>query len=371
MDNKLIELRNFINRWFCEYYYLCKISAISIFKNKEITEGNNLVICKGGIGDTIICVNIMNGSANFCSKTVIFTKEDQIDFINKFCKHKLLTITTDIDEAYCQINSIKNIYSIRSNPKDLSEIASYNSIKYISINPVFDRIRLITRFMSAISHTYKKVYYSQQNMQMIQSKILNLSLPLSAKQILQRSNTVNDNYDSNPNIGLHVAGGELIRKLKKETIKSLIESLPQYTFHLLGSELDVAEYPENYFIQENCIYKIGRLKLSDICDDLSTYRLVVCPDSMIMHLSDALYIPAVALMGNALPSTWGPIYTTSKIVTLNPKCSPCKMTSCNVYGGNSCIQAIDPLTIKSAIVELIETINSAPRQDCGQSNEVK
>ena len=113
---KLIELRNLISRWVYEYYYLFLISTISILKNKNIISGNNLVICKGGIGDTIICINIMNTCSNFCSNTVILTKADQIDFIQKFCKHKLLGITSDIDETYCKINSIQNIYSIRSNP---------------------------------------------------------------------------------------------------------------------------------------------------------------------------------------------------------------------------------------------------------------
>lgn len=366
----MIELRNLISRWVYEYYYLFLISTISILKNKNIISGNNLVICKGGIGDTIICINIMNTCSNFCSKTVILTKADQIDFIQKFCKHKLLGITSDIDETYCKINSIQNIYSIRSNPKELSEIASYNCIRYISVNPVFDRIRLITRLMSAISHTYKKIYYSRQNMQLIQSNILNLTLPVSTKQKIQQSSIVYGNFDSNRNIGLHVAGGECIRKIKKETIKSLIESMPEYTFHLLGSAVDVADYPENYFTQTNCIYKIGHLKLSEMPNELSKYKLVVCPDSMIMHLSDSLYIPVVALMGNALPSTWGPIYATSKIISLDPKCSPCKMTSCKVYGGNSCIQAIEPLTIKSSIIELIATSNSAPDHDCDQSAEL-
>ena len=63
---------------------------------------------------------------------------------------------------------------------------------------------------------------------------------------------------------------------------------------------------------------------------------------MVMHLAALCNLPLVAIMGNALPETFGPRPQTDNqiILSRNPDCSPCSRKTCHKINGNSCVQDI-------------------------------
>lgn len=80
---------------------------------------------------------------------------------------------------------------------------------------------------------------------------------------------------------------------------------------------------------------------------------VNAPDSM--HMTSLTETPLVALMGNALQSTYGPTRIGNRTIILNKssECSPCSRTSYTKYNGLSCVQAIGALEIIKSVRSMI------------------
>jgi len=72
-------------------------------------------------------------------------------------------------------------------------------------------------------------------------------------------------------------------------------------------------------------------------------------------MSSFLNKPIIALMGNAMRETWGPIPKSDNqmIISREAKCSPCSNLTCNKYEGHSCVQNIKSPEIKNNISKLL------------------
>ena len=72
-----------------------------------------------------------------------------------------------------------------------------------------------------------------------------------------------------------------------------------------------------------------------------------------MHMAAAAGTPLVAVMGNALPETYGPLSRGRAVVlSRRPPCSPCNRRVCGKYGGLSCVQDIAAGEILEALQKL-------------------
>jgi len=108
-------------------------------------------------------------------------------------------------------------------------------------------------------------------------------------------------------------------------IKMLLIEFPNFSIVLLG---DKTEKHNIDFENKNVISLEGKTDLQDLLAVIDNSELVVCHDSGIMHIANALKTPLVALYGPTDFTRTAPLGEKSVVVRNNIKCSPC------MYGGS-------------------------------------
>ncbi len=124
----------------------------------------------------------------------------------------------------------------------------------------------------------------------------------------------------------------LIQRLLEEGKRVILTSGPDPTETAMVSEiargLDV-----EVFAGETTLKELGAL----IC--LS--RILLCVDSVPLHMASALKHPVVALFGPTSEVTWGPwLNPRAKIVFQNVSCRPCYMDGCGGSKYSDCLQTL-------------------------------
>ncbi|HET7535816.1 MAG TPA: glycosyltransferase family 9 protein, partial [Candidatus Didemnitutus sp.] len=132
--------------------------------------------------------------------------------------------------------------------------------------------------------------------------------------------------------------------------RSLIESLPEQKFVLLGTAKDrpitdavAAGFGERV---ENLA---GKTNLVEYVERLNSCRLLVTNDTGGMHLANMLGVPLVALFGPTNPVRTGPIFSSPAQILQPPGCAP--------SGGGS-LADLAPEAVCSAVVSQLSTLNS-------------
>ena len=334
------------------------IIEIIIFLNsfrKQIPLANKIgIIISAGIGDNLLLAKLINYLKNKNPKAsiVILTKKNskEIHICNQYVDEVIVFEEIPREKIFEEIKLCGKIYSIRT-PFWLVVKLFTNYGGSIEFNPFYERFRLCSRIKSKLSKKYKKDFYSRIH-------ISNLFIPsnekVSLKEITFKFNNNTESIlpklDSQTYILIHTGGYDNIRKLLPSTIKTLIQKI-NFIVVLIGEESS-----DDYSDMKNCLDLRGKTSLANLNQLIKSAMCVIAPDSMIMHMTCFTETPLVAIMGNALQETYGPIRSDFKTIILNksPDCSPCSKVNCGKYAGVSCVQSIDPFDIIESVNKLIK-----------------
>ena len=85
----------------------------------------------------------------------------------------------------------------------------------------------------------------------------------------------------------------------------------------------------------------GQLSLQELGALLQRSRLLICVDSMVLHLASALKIPVIALFGPTSEVAWGPWRNPQARILTSPfSCRPCYQDGCGGSKRSDCLEAI-------------------------------
>jgi ADP-heptose:LPS heptosyltransferase len=339
------------------------ISLLSFFKkqNNKIP----LFVSIAGIGDLFLSTPLIkNLSLHYNRKIDILINEsalsivENLDYIGKiyFISNNNSVLCTEKDFKI-DFNLYTVIYSNRISYEILLLLFKKMIFIYIVPNPLYERFRLFSRITSKISNKYRKSFYSSFH-------ILDINLKMSPpnhtyiKYLPEISSENYSNeifskflYKDHKIVLINVGGKDEIRKLKPNLIENILTN-NKFNFILVGDIIDQKRYPiEDNF---NVINKIGKISLNQIKGLIEKVDCCILPDSLILHIASTTNTPIIALMGNALEETFGPVISTNKIVLSRlPSCSPCSKIECDKYSGFSCVQDISSQEIYSAINKIL------------------
>lgn len=146
---------------------------------------------------------------------------------------------------------------------------------------------------------------------------------------------------------------DLIRMLRKD--------FPDFKIKLVGDMGD-AESLKNFINEWEALEiesLIGRTNLESLIKELSTAKLVICHDSGIMHLSNSLSTPLIALYGPTDELRTGPLASTSHIILGKHKTRAAmrgfKITErelSRLYPNNECLKDITPDDVMNKVKEI-------------------
>lgn len=108
----------------------------------------------------------------------------------------------------------------------------------------------------------------------------------------------------------------------------------------------------------HCI--VGTASLPAFAALVERARLVICNDTLPMHLADAVRTPAVVLFsGTDLEEQWRPRTTRARLLRRSTSCSPCYLFECPI--GLACLD-IPPEEVIEAVEDLLDTGEPARMQ---------
>ena len=324
---------------------LARIKA-AIAKTKPHGQDKRLVICRGGVGDVIITVRILiNSELSGCD---LLTTEVSGEWVRQTCDGLFDNVFTSTNDLSSEIRSYGTIHIVRSDVTSLRAMLLrriyFSDVMY---NHHYDGFRFFERLSLIFSAKKKKNYYSRFRVIDLYSTVLGMprwemdaSIDLTDRNIGK--------------IGIHAGASNVVRAINLEAILDVIAAYPNCTFYILGSEMEMAQFPKERFSSDNVEYLIGELSFRDIALLMNDLDLMVCSDSMFLHYADFMGIPTVAVMGPGPIKMWGPLLAESRIVSRAPPCSPCSLVKCERYNGRSCVGDVGGEEISRAITAIMD-----------------
>ena len=101
----------------------------------------------------------------------------------------------------------------------------------------------------------------------------------------------------------------------------------------------------------------GQTSLKELGALIYFSEMLICVDSVPLHMASALKHPVVALFGPTSDITWGPWRNPkARIVSQNFSCRPCYMDGCGGSKHSDCLQTLPVESVMRAIDSLSETI---------------
>lgn len=106
----------------------------------------------------------------------------------------------------------------------------------------------------------------------------------------------------------------------------------------------------------------GEISLPDLAALVAEAGVVVCGNTGIVHLSEAVGTPVVAIHGPTDPVRWGPRDPRSRTIKGNLPCSPCLTLGFEyACAGRQCMEAVGTREVAAAAGELIGAARTEPR----------
>lgn len=142
--------------------------------------------------------------------------------------------------------------------------------------------------------------------------------------------TLNQLWDMYPDrLGVFIVNGPDAQEVRigKET-----SDLLHFPHHLLGHSLSFQELA--------ALYK--------------ACHIILCNDSISVHLADAVGTPVAAMYGPDTPKSWGPLIKASRAFYSPTECSPCPQTFCFHTGEHRCLARIKPAEVVDFLNHFIQ-----------------
>ncbi len=98
----------------------------------------------------------------------------------------------------------------------------------------------------------------------------------------------------------------------------------------------------------------GKISLKELSALISLSRLVVCVDSVPLHIASAVRTPVVVFFGPSSEKNWGPwMHPHSKVISSEMSCRPCFQDGCGGSKKSDCLYSLNPKRIAAAIDALL------------------
>jgi heptosyltransferase-3 len=108
----------------------------------------------------------------------------------------------------------------------------------------------------------------------------------------------------------------------------------------------------------------GKLTLKELGALIQLSSLLICVDSVPLHIASALKAPVIALFGPTSEVTWGPWRNPyARVVTQNLSCRPCYQDGCGGSKFSDCLQQLSVEKILEQMQEIGIDLDLAP-QNC-------
>ncbi len=336
---------------------------------------NPLVVSMAGIGDLLLATPMIRKVSQISGKPVdVLTTAVSLPVLEGnpwvrnvfFMKGEAVSSTgsgTLPVSEFLNKNSFSVIVSARSTPGLLRAITLSEKPVFWCENPMYERLRLRTRLAGWLSEGRRKRFHGSRHMarllwEMVPSPSPGqdwrgldkpfMSPPGKASSTLAALWGQEEAY-----VVIHAGGKDPIRKLTAGVLSGVVSGLGKDRVVLVGGAEDVDLGVEMKKRHPGLWDMTGRLGLGEVFLLLKHAAACIAPDSAIMHMAATAGTPLVALMGNALPETYGPLSGgRAFVLSRRPPCSPCNRRVCGKYGGLSCVQDISAGEILEAFRKL-------------------
>lgn len=155
---------------------------------------------------------------------------------------------------------------------------------------------------------------------------------------------------------LHPVSRWLFKCLPEKTLAQVIEHLHSKGEKIvLTASSDPLELEMNHRIMELAkgipiVHLGGKISLKELGALISLSKLLICVDSVPLHIASALKAPVLAIFGPTSEKTWAPWQNPyARIVAEQMTCRPCYMPGC---GGSRKSDCLEVLTSKKICCEI-------------------
>lgn len=170
---------------------------------------------------------------------------------------------------------------------------------------------------------------------------------------------------SNDFIMIHPVSRWLFKCLPEKTIADVIKYLHERGEKIvLTASSDPLEMAMNERIIElssgvPICHLGGKISLKELGALIALSKLLICVDSVPMHMASALKAPVVALFGPTSEKTWAPWRNPyARVVTQEYSCRPCYMPGCGGSGKSECLETLSSHRICQEIDHALSSYHS-------------
>lgn len=143
----------------------------------------------------------------------------------------------------------------------------------------------------------------------------------------------------------HVA--RLIQELHEMGKKVVVTSSPD--------PVEMAMAEEILKMAPEAISLAGKTSLKELGAVIQLSELLICVDSVPLHMASALKAPVVVLFGPTSEKNWGPwMHPQSRVVAQHLPCRPCHMDGCGGSKMSDCLYTLPVKTVMEASLQLID-----------------
>jgi len=142
-----------------------------------------------------------------------------------------------------------------------------------------------------------------------------------------------------------------------EVMKAIKKLYDNVQFYILGG-IEDQEWSYQIVNEIDCIDYAGKLNILETASVVKQSDLIICNDSSVFHIADALGTRGVVIMGSTLCSKNGPLNNNIEVIRSPKSCSPCQRTVMFGLCGeqSTCMESISNSLVTAATRKLLNEI---------------
>jgi len=167
---------------------------------------------------------------------------------------------------------------------------------------------------------------------------------------------------------IHPVSRWLFKCLPEKTIAEILRHLAQRGHKVvLTASSDPLELAMNERIITlsgvSALHLGGKISLKELGALIARSRLMICVDSVPMHIASALQAPSLAIFGPTSEKTWAPWQNPKARVIFSTEhpCRPCYMPGCGGSGHSDCLATLTSASICKTVDEMLGAYNAAEK----------
>ncbi len=191
----------------------------------------------------------------------------------------------------------------------------------------------------------------------VKARALQFFVPAHAKAYAE---TLSMRFEKRPFIIFHPTSRWTFKQYPKDSCIAVLKPLlSQFPIVLTGSshpkELAFISAIEAGLGNADTVFNVaGKTTLKELAAIIQRARLLLCMDSLPLHLASTFKTPVVALFGPTSEQRWGPWqHPSSRVMVHSISCRPCFREGCGGSGRSDCLSQIPPKAVLEEIYRLL------------------